>query len=58
VENQRLLTERATLEIEEARLLSPERLEELAKMQKFIDPTPDTVVYLQGKGEALALNRR
>ena len=57
VENQRLLTERATLEIEEARLLSPDRLEELARMQKFVDPTPDTVVYLPGKSESLALNR-
>lgn len=57
VENQRLLTERATLELEEARLLSPARLEELARMQKFVDPTPDTVIYLPGKDESLALNR-
>ena len=57
-DRQKLITERATLELEEARLVSPERLQELAKMQKFIDPTPENVVYLPGKGESLALNRR
>lgn len=54
VENQRLVTERATLELEEARLLSPGRLEELAKMQKFVDPTPEKVVYLPGKDASFA----
>jgi hypothetical protein len=54
VENQRLITERATLELDEARLLSPERLEELARMQKFVDPTPEKVVYLPSKDESLA----
>lgn len=54
VENQRLVTERATLELDEARLLSPERLEELAKMQKFVDPTPERVIYLPAKNESFA----
>ena len=45
-EQQRLLAERASLELDEARLLSPEKLEELARTQAFIDPAPDQVVYL------------
>ncbi|HYZ83225.1 MAG TPA: hypothetical protein VE621_02420 [Bryobacteraceae bacterium] len=57
VENQRLLTEQATLQLEEARLLSPERLEELAKMQKFVDPTPEKVVYLPAKDASFARSR-
>jgi hypothetical protein len=56
-ENQRLLTERATLELEEAKLVSPERLQEWAKMQQFIDPTPERVVYLPAKEGSLAMNR-
>ena len=40
------MAERASLDLEEARLLSPEKLEELAASQEFIDPAPDQVVYL------------
>jgi hypothetical protein len=36
-ENQKLINERATLELEEARLVSPERLQILAK-DKFVEP--------------------
>jgi hypothetical protein len=58
-ENQKLLTERARLEIEEARLVSAERLQELANIQKFVDPAPEQTVYLQkANAESLALNRR
>jgi hypothetical protein len=46
VEQQRLLAERSALEAEEASLLSPEKLEELARQQNFIDPAPTQVVYL------------
>jgi len=46
VEQQRLLAERSELEAEEASLLSPEKLEELARQQDFIDPAPAQVVYL------------
>ena len=45
-ERQRLDLDRASLELAEAKLLSPARLEELAKMQQFIDPAPQKVVYL------------
>lgn len=55
-EQQKLLSEKANLELEEARLLSPERLEEIARMQHFVDPAPAKVVYLDGKTGALALN--
>lgn len=53
-EAQRLSTEQATLELAEARLLSPERMEELARAQHFIDPAPQTVVYLEDQKGALA----
>lgn len=56
-EQQKLISERSALELDEARLLSPERLEELARTQKFIDPAPQRVVYLDGgKTGALAMN--
>lgn len=54
-EQARLTAERNALELEEARLLSPARLEDLARAQLFADPPPNTVVYLDGKG-SLALN--
>ena len=43
----RLATEQASLELVEAQLLSPERMEQLAKMQQFIDPPAQKVVYLE-----------
>jgi cell division protein FtsL len=45
-ERQRLELDRAALELEETKLLSPARLEELARMQRFVDPAPEAVVYL------------
>ena len=50
-ERQRLDLDRASLELAEAKLLSPARLEELAKIQQFIDPAPQKVVYLDNKSE-------
>jgi hypothetical protein len=56
-QQQRLLAERSTLEVEEARLMSPERLEILARNQKFLDPAPEQVVFLQPKADgSLARN--
>lgn len=58
VEHQMLVTEQAKLELEEAALLSPERLQILAAEQKFVDPTPERVIYLEKKNDAsLAMNR-
>ncbi len=47
-ERQRLELDRASLELAETKLLSPARLEELARMQRFVDPAPEAVVYLDG----------
>ena len=47
-ERQRLELDRAALELAETKLLSPARLEELARSQRFVDPAPEAVVYLEG----------
>ena len=47
-ERQRLELDRAALELQETKLLSPARLERLAQMQRFVDPAPEAVVYLDG----------
>jgi cell division protein FtsL len=53
-ERQRLDLDRASLELEETKLLSPARLEQLARMQRFVDPAPEAVVYLEGaKSDAI-----
>jgi len=48
-DKQRLELDRAALELDEAKLLSPARLEELARIQRFVDPAPESVVYLEDK---------
>jgi len=48
-ERQRLLDERRTLAVEEAKLLGPERLERLAKAQQMVSPKPEQVVSLNVK---------
>ncbi|HUJ23557.1 MAG TPA: hypothetical protein VLX58_18615 [Bryobacteraceae bacterium] len=56
-ERQRLIDERSTLQVEEAALLSPERLERLAKTQKLLAPTPGQVVHLDPRADgSLAMN--
>lgn len=58
-EGDRLATEQASLEVKESNLLSPARMEELARMQQFIDPPSQKVVYLDSKtgGGSLAMNQ-
>ena len=57
-EAQRLTTERASLELEEAQLISPARMEQLAKEQQFIDPPAQKVVYLDNtRNGSLAMNK-
>lgn len=51
-EARRLANESATLELQEAALLSPARMQELARMQQFVDPPPQKVVYLDGQADA------
>lgn len=58
-ENQRLNTDRGKLDLEEAKLVSPERLARLAVDQEFVDPKSGNVIYLAPTNEgSLALNRR
>lgn len=47
-EERRLLDERRTLELREAELLSPERLEKLAERQNLVTPKSGQVVRLDG----------
>ena len=54
----RLAGEQASLELQEAKLVSPARMEQLARQQQFIDPEPEKVVYLDSKdGSSYALNQ-
>jgi len=56
-ERQRLIDERSTLEVEEASLLSPARLERLARAQKLLEPAPGQVIHLEPHADgALAMN--
>lgn len=56
-EAKHLQNEQASLELEEAQLLSPERMEQLAREQQFVDPEPQKVVYLDSMhGAAVAMN--
>jgi hypothetical protein len=58
-EARHLAGEQASLELQEAKMLSPARMEELARQQQFIDPEPQKVVYLDSKdGSSLALNQK
>jgi cell division protein FtsL len=52
VEERQLLDEKRTLELEEARLLSPQRLEKLAQGQNLMAPFPGQVVRLNAKGDS------
>jgi hypothetical protein len=58
-EAQRLATEQTSLELRETALVSPARMEELAREQQFVDPAPQKVVYLDSnKSGSLAMNRK
>jgi cell division protein FtsL len=52
VEAQNLADERRTLELQEAQLLSPARLQQLAQKQNLATPTPNQVSRLETKGES------
>lgn len=57
-EGQRLENERAALELEETRLVTPSRIQQLAEQQKFVDPSPQKVIYLDpAESGSLALNK-
>lgn len=57
-ENERLATEQASLELKEAELVSPARMEELARIQQMVDPAPQRLVYLDAKQGSLAMTRQ
>ncbi|MCS7025995.1 MAG: hypothetical protein NZV14_14420 [Bryobacteraceae bacterium] len=50
-----LLQQKVALEMEEARLVSPDHLAELAQDQAFVDPDPKSVIHLPWKYN-LAMN--
>ena len=50
-EERRLVSERRVLELREAELLSPDRLEKLAKGQNLVTPASGQVVRLEPKGD-------
>jgi hypothetical protein len=52
VEERQLLDEKRTLEVKEAELLSPQRLEKLAQGQNLVAPLPGQVVRLNAKGDS------
>lgn len=58
-DSERLATEQSSLELSEAQLLSPARMEELARMQQFIDPPAQKVVYLEtSQTGTVAMNKK
>ena len=58
-EGERLATEKSSLELAEAQSLSPARMEELARMQQFIDPPAQKVVYLENaQSGTVAMNQK
>jgi hypothetical protein len=52
VESQKLADERRTLELQEAQLLSPERLDRLARGRHLVSPSASQVVHLESPGES------
>jgi cell division protein FtsL len=56
-EQEKLKHERAALDLDEAKLLNPARLEQLAKSLKMMEPIPQQVQYLDSKAKNDARNR-
>jgi hypothetical protein len=54
-EQVRLQHTQDVLAIEEAQLMSPERMTKLAKQQQFVDPTSEKIVYLDNSGDDTGL---
>ncbi len=51
-EERHLLDERRSLELQEAQLLSPDRLERLARNQNLVTPSSAQVVHLDGREDS------
>jgi hypothetical protein len=54
-EERRLIDERRTLQLQEAELLSPARLDKLAQQNNLVTPGTGQVIHLDGKDGAVAL---
>jgi hypothetical protein len=50
-EERKLIDERRNLDLEEARLLSPDRLQKLAQQHHLVTPKSDQVFHLEGKSD-------
>jgi hypothetical protein len=58
-QQERLIAENTSLEVDEARLMSPERLQQLAPELEFSDPAPGQVVFLNPNPDgSLAFNTK
>jgi len=55
-EQEKLKQQEAQLDLEQAKLLSYDRLKQLAESLKMVDPAPQQVQYLEGKSNAEARN--
>lgn len=55
-EQQRLKQERASFDVQQAKLLSPESLDRMAAKLKMTDPTPQQVQFLEGNVKHEARN--
>jgi hypothetical protein len=56
-EQNKLKQERTALDLDEAKLLNPARLAQLAKSLKMMEPVPQQVQYLEGTAKNDATNR-
>jgi cell division protein FtsL len=54
----KLKQEQSTLDLQEAELLSPTHLEQIAKTLKMVDPSPDAIQYLDGKSKTADAQNR
>jgi hypothetical protein len=57
IERQTLLNEKRDLEVKEAGLLSPQRLNELARARSLTSPRPDHVIHLDTLSEGRSVAR-
>jgi hypothetical protein len=58
-EGERLSTEQSSLVLAETQLVTPARMEELARAQQFIDPPAGKVVYLENaQAGTVAMNKK
>jgi cell division protein FtsL len=55
-EQEKLKQQNALLDLEEAKLLSYDRLEKLSDSLKMVDPVPQQIQYLEGKSKVEARN--